>query len=79
MSHYKTNTEILCEKHELFSRHTMCFELHSGLKPSYQVDIAELVEPEVVDGGGDGWKFVSLEAGITESDGGTQPGQNPPV
>lgn len=51
----------------------------SGHKLSYQVDIAELIEPEVVDGGGDGWKVVGLETSVTETNSSTQPGQNPPV
>lgn len=53
--------------------------LLSGLKVSYQIHITELVQPEVVDGGGDGWEVVGLEAGITETDSGAQSRQNPPV
>lgn len=45
----------------------------------YQVDVAELVEPKVVDGGGDGGEVVCLEAGVAQTDGGAQPGQNPAV
>lgn len=55
------------------------FKMLSGHKLSYQVDIAELIEPEVVDGGGDGWKVVGLETSVTETNSSTQPGQNPPV
>lgn len=51
----------------------------SGHKLSYQVDIAELIEPEVVDGGGDGWEVIGLEASVTETNCRTQPRQNPPV
>lgn len=51
----------------------------SGHKLSYQVNIAELIEPEVVDGGGDGWKVIGLEARVTETNCSTQPRQNPPV
>lgn len=40
----------------------------------YQIDIAELVEPEVVDGSGDGWEVVRLEASVTERHSSTQPG-----
>lgn len=46
---------------------------------SYQVYITELIEPEVVDGSGDGWEVVGLEASVTESNSSTQPGQDPPV
>ena len=45
----------------------------------YQVDITELVKPEVVDGGGDSREVVGFEASITESNSSTQPGQDPPV
>lgn len=48
-------------------------------KSSYQVDVTEFVQPEVVDGGRDGWEVVSLEAGITQTDSSTQSRQNPPV
>lgn len=48
-------------------------------KVSYQVDVTELVQPEVVDGGGDGWEVVGLKAGVTVSNSSAQPGQNPPV
>lgn len=54
-------------------------ERRRRLKVSYQVDVAELVQPEVVDGRCDGWEVVGLEAGITETNSGTQSGQNPPV
>lgn len=53
--------------------------LLSGLQDPYQVDVTELVQPEVVDGGGDGREVVGLEAGVTECNSGAQPGQNPPV
>ena len=53
---------------------------HSAVsKVSYQVDVAELVQPEVVDGGGDGWEVVGLEGSVTETNSSAQPRQNPPV
>lgn len=53
--------------------------LLSGLKIPYQVDIAELVQPEVVDGGCDGWEVVGLEGSVTEANSSAQSRQNPPV
>lgn len=47
--------------------------------PSYQVDVTQLVEPEVVDGGGDAWEIVGLERSVAESDGGAESRQNPSV
>lgn len=53
--------------------------LLSGLKVSYQVDITELVKPEVVDGGSDGWEVVGLKSRVTETNSSTQSRQNPSV
>ncbi len=53
--------------------------LLSGFKVSHQVDIAEFVQPEVIDGGCDGWEVVGLEAGITEANSSAQSRQNPSV
>lgn len=48
-------------------------------KVPYQVDITQLIQPEVVDGGRDGWEVVGLESSITETNSSTQSRQNPPV
>lgn len=68
----------LLQRHSLFYKPSYnLFEINgpgllSGLKVPYQVDITELVQPEVVDGGCDGWEVVGLEASITETNSGTQ-------
>lgn len=53
--------------------------LLSGLNVPHQVDVTQLVQPEVVDCGGDTWEVIGLEASITETNSGTQSGKNPPV
>lgn len=53
--------------------------LLSGLKVPYQVDITQLIQPEVVDGGRDGWEVIGLESSITETNSSAQSRQNPPV
>ncbi len=63
--------------HDLFKVNRL--GLLSGLKVSYQIDIAEFVQPEVIDGGGDSWEVVGLKASITEANSSTQSRQNPPV
>lgn len=50
-----------------------------AVRASYQVDVAQLVQPEVVDGRGEAREVVGLERGVAEGDGGAQPRQNPPV
>ncbi len=45
----------------------------------YQIDIAELVQPEIVDGSGDCGKIVGLKSTITQRYCCTQTGQNPAV
>lgn len=45
----------------------------------YQVNIAQFIEPEVVDGCGDCWEIVGLESVSTERHGSTEAGQNPPI
>lgn len=51
----------------------------SSLKVPYQINITKLIQPEVVDGCGNAWEVVGLEAGVTESNSSAEPGQNPPV
>lgn len=50
-----------------------------AVQASYQVDVTQLVQPEVVNGRGEAWEVVALERSVAESDGGTQSGQDPPV
>lgn len=50
-----------------------------AVRPSYQVDVTQLVQPEVVDGRGEAREVVGLERSVAEADGGAQPRQNPPV
>lgn len=52
-----------------------------GLFPSapYQVDITQLVQPEVVNGRCDGWEVVGPERSIAQSHSCAQPRENPPV
>ena len=46
---------------------------------TYQVDVAELIQPEVVDGGGAGRELVLLKGLITEAHGVGESAQNPLV
>lgn len=50
-----------------------------AVRASYQVDVAQLIQPEVVDGRGEAREVIGLERGVAEGDGGAQPRQNPPV
>lgn len=45
----------------------------------YQINVTQLIEPEVVDGRGDCWEVVLLESVSTEGHGSTEAGQNPPI
>lgn len=53
--------------------------LLSGLNVPHQVDITQLIQPEVVDCGGDSWEVVGFEASITETNSSTKSRKNPPV
>lgn len=50
-----------------------------ALQASYQVDVTQLVQPEVVNGRGEAGEVVALERSVAESDGGAQSRQDPPV
>lgn len=64
----------------LWTLQTFCFFFFErALGDPYQVDVTQLVQPEVVDGSCNCWEVVRFECSITQTNSCAQSGQNPPV
>lgn len=65
--------------HSLNITNVLVFFFERALGDPYQVDVTQLVQPEVVDGSCNCWEVVRFECSITQTNSCAQSRQNPPV